>query len=470
MFNTIVLGGGMCGLAAGMMLARDGHRVTVLERDPAPVPDNPEAAWERWGRGGVAQFRQAHFMQARGRLVIEAELPDVQRALEAAGALRLDPIARLPVSIAQREPRPGDERLVTWTARRPTLEQVFARAAESVDGMEVRRGVSVARLETRRVDGRLHVTGVRDDRGERLSADLVVDAMGRRSALPKLLAEAGGDHVHEEAEDCGFLYYTRFFRSADGGLPEPRGAYLTHVGSFSIATLPADAGTWSITLFVSSRDRPLKRLRDVSVWSALVRACPLQAHWLDGEPITGVMPMGGVIDRYRRYAGNGSGPVAGVVSVADAWACTNPSLGRGMALGLSHVALLRDVVREHAGDPGGLARAWDEATERELTPWYRATVALDRARLAEIDAIRTGSEAPPVAPDDVVARIRAALPLAMSRDADVFRAGLELSNCLALPQDVFARPGLARRVLELAGDDVAPLPGPSREQVLRIVG
>ena len=469
MFNTIVLGGGMCGLAAGMMLARDGHRVTVLERDPAQVPEGPEQAWERWGRGGVAQFRQAHFVQARGRQVLEAELPDVQRALEHAGALRVDPVLRMPPSVPDREPRAGDERLVTWTARRPTLEHVFARAAESQDGMEVRRGVSVAGLETRRIDRGLHVTGVRDERGERLPADLVVDAMGRRSALPKLLAEAGSDPVHEESEDCGFLYYTRFYRSADGRLPEPRGPYLSHHGSFSIATLPADAGTWSITVFVSGRDRPLKRLRHATVWSALLRACPLQAHWLEGDPITGVMPMGGVIDRFRRYAGNGAGPVTGVASVADAWACTNPSLGRGIALGLSHVALLRRVLREHAGSPAALARAWDEATERELTPWYRATVALDRARLAEIDAIRTGVDAPAIAPDDVAARVRAALPLAMSRDADVFRAGLELSSCLALPQEVFARPGLAQRVLELAGDEIAPPPGPSREQVLRIV-
>jgi 2-polyprenyl-6-methoxyphenol hydroxylase-like FAD-dependent oxidoreductase len=469
MCNTIVLGGGMCGLAAGMMLARDGHRVTVLERDPAPVPDNPEEAWERWGRGGVAQFRQAHFMQALGRLVLEAELPDVQEALASAGALRIDPVARMPLSVADRSPRAGDERLVTWTARRPTLEHVFARAAESQDRMEVRRGVSVARLETRRIGGRVHVTGVRDDRGELLAADLVVDAMGRRSALPKLLADAGGDPVHEEAEDAGFLYYTRFFRSADGILPEPRGPYLSHLGSFSIATLPADAGTWSITLFVSSRDQPLKRLRHASVWSALVAACPLQAHWLEGDPITGIMPMGGVIDRYRRYAGNGAGPVTGVVSIADAWACTNPSLGRGMALGLAHTALLRRVVREHADGAASLARAWDEATEQELTPWYRASVALDRARLAEIDAFRAGAEPQQPDPDDVVARVRAALPLAMSRDADVFRAGLELSNCLALPQEVFSRPGLAQRVLAAAGDDVAATSGPSREQVLRIV-
>ena len=234
-------------------------------------------------------------------------------------------------------------------------------------------------------------------------------------------------------------------------------------------TIPADAGTWSVTIYAASGDRPLKRLRDPDRWTALVRSCPLHAHWLDGEPLTPVMPMGGVVDRYRRYGGNGTTAPAGVVSVGDAWACTNPSLGRGIALGLAHAALLRAVVREHADDPARLVDAFDEATERELTPWYRATVAFDRARLAEIDAIRKGGEPPAPAPDDVAAQVRAALPLAMSRDAEVFRAGMEISSCLALPQEVFARPGLARRVLEAAGGEVARLPAPTRAQVLELV-
>lgn len=463
--DVIVLGAGVCGLAAGMMLARDGHRVTVLERDPAPVPDSPDEAWERWDRGGVPQFRQAHFMQARGRLVLDQELPDVRRGLEAAGALRLDPLARMPSQISDRAPRPRDERLATWTARRTTIEQVIGRAAESQAGMEIRRGVSVTGLQTRHVDGQMHVIGVRDGDGGQLPADLVVDAMGRRSMLPELIVDAGGPPAEEEAEDCGFLYYTRFFRSSDGNLPAPRHALLSHLGSFSILTLPADAGTWSVTLFASSRDRPLKRLREAPRWAALVRACPLHAHWLDGEPITPVMAMGGVIDRHRRFAA----PVAGVAPVADAWACTNPSLGRGMALGLAHTALLRHVLREHGGHPAELARALDEATERELTPWYRSTVAFDRARLAQIDAIRAGTDEPPARPPDVAARVRAALPLAMGRDPEVFRAGLEISGCLALPQEVFARPGIAERVLAAAGDDVAPVPAPSRAEVLALV-
>ena len=90
MTKVIVLGGGVCGLAAGLMLARDGHEVSVLERDPSPVPGTPERAWEQWERHGVVQFRQAHYMQPRGRAVLEDELPDIHGALVDAGAARLD--------------------------------------------------------------------------------------------------------------------------------------------------------------------------------------------------------------------------------------------------------------------------------------------------------------------------------------------------------------------------------------------
>ena len=35
MAQIVVMGGGLNGLTAGMLLARDGHQVTVLERDAA---------------------------------------------------------------------------------------------------------------------------------------------------------------------------------------------------------------------------------------------------------------------------------------------------------------------------------------------------------------------------------------------------------------------------------------------------
>jgi 2-polyprenyl-6-methoxyphenol hydroxylase-like FAD-dependent oxidoreductase len=96
MARIVVLGAGVCGLAAALMLRRDGHDVTVLERDPAPVPDSGEDAWERWERPGVTQFRQAHYLQPLGRGVLDEELPDVRDALLAAGAGWFDPLRLMP--------------------------------------------------------------------------------------------------------------------------------------------------------------------------------------------------------------------------------------------------------------------------------------------------------------------------------------------------------------------------------------
>ena len=77
----VIIGGGICGLGTALLLARDGHDVTVLEHDAAPLPASPQAAWEQWERKGVAQFRQPHNFMPGLRLLLEAELPDVQEAL-----------------------------------------------------------------------------------------------------------------------------------------------------------------------------------------------------------------------------------------------------------------------------------------------------------------------------------------------------------------------------------------------------
>jgi 2-polyprenyl-6-methoxyphenol hydroxylase-like FAD-dependent oxidoreductase len=371
-------------------------------------------------------------------------------ALVEAGAERADPLAALPPTITDRARRPGDERFVALHVRRPILEHALARAADAQPGLTVRRGTGVAGLLTR--SGR--VTGARTDGGEELRADLVVDAMGRGSRLPRLLDEHGIAAGAEVLEPTRFVYYTRFFRGPRQ--PEMRAPRLSAMGSFSIVTLNADSDVWSVTVFAAATDRPLKRLRDPAAWSTLVRACPRHAHWLDGEPVTGILPMGGVMDRKRDPA-----PAPGVVSVADAWACTNPTLGRGIAIGLMHAVLLRDVAR----DPRGLEETFRDRTARELDPYYRECVASDRVRLGAMEAYRQGRE--PAPPTDRETVLRAALYGAMRHDADAFRAGLDVLGCLAPEAEVLARPGLAEKVLALGGS--APAPSLARDEVLQLV-
>ena len=227
MTRIVVIGAGICGLAAGLLLRRDGHEVTVLERDPEPAPASVEDAWETWPRDGVTQFHQPHYLQSRGRIMLEDELPDVVAALDAVGGLRFDALRVMPPSIADRAPRDGDERFKTITARRPVLEQAFGRAAEAETGLAIRRGVRVRELVMTAYHGTPHVSGVRTDSGEKLRADLVVDAMGRRSQLPDWLESGGAHPVHEEVEDSGFIYYTRYFRARNGKMPEFRAPPVT---------------------------------------------------------------------------------------------------------------------------------------------------------------------------------------------------------------------------------------------------
>ena len=469
MARIIVLGGGVCGLAGGMMLARDGHEVTVLERDAAPVPESVEKAWEKWSRDGVTQFRLAHFLQPGGRVVLQEALPDVFEGLVSAGAMRLDVLGLAPPNLTEGGPRAGDERFVTYTARRSTFEQVLGKAAEGEPGVEVRRGSAVKELTMQVGSGTPHVSGVRLDSGETLQADLVVDAMGRRSQLPRWLIDADVGPMQEESEDSGFIYYGRYFRSADGGTPQPFGPLLAPIGTFSILTLPADNGTWAVALVTSSGDQVLKRMRDPDLWRAVIEACPLHAHWLQGEPIGDLEAMGGMIDRYRRPVADGRPLLTGIALLGDAWACTNPSLGRGISLGLLHAKCLREVVSSHLEDPLEFAEAWDAVTEAKLTPWYRETVEEDRERLREIEALRNGLE--PAPPSERASVLRGALLTAMLHDPELFRSYLASRVVLTPLSETFAQAGVAERTLELAGEhERMVLPGPSREDLLTLLG
>lgn len=193
----------------------------------------------------------------------------------------------------------------------------------------------------------------------------------------------------------------------------------------------------------------------------------MHAHWLDGTPITDVLAMAGILDRYRRFVVDGRLIVTGFVAVGDSWACTNPSAGRGLSVGLIHAQLLRKVVRGYLDDPAALARVWDERTEQYVAPYYWNQIAADRARLAQMNAqmnaLRNGLEPP--TPDSLMARFATAA----GYDADVFRGLLETVLCLALPQEVLERPGIKDKIDELGQGLPMQIPGPDRDQLLRLL-
>jgi 2-polyprenyl-6-methoxyphenol hydroxylase-like FAD-dependent oxidoreductase len=181
--------------------------------------------------------------------------------------------------------------------------------------------------------------------------------------------------------------------------------------------------------------------------------------------------MGGIVDRYRRFVVDGRPVATGFVAVADAWACTNPSAGRGLTVGFLHALQLRDTLRETSDTPHGLVEEFDRRTEAEIAPWYRAQIAVDRARFAEMDALREGRA--PAPPADALAREVRELFTSLGADPELFRAALEYVGTITPVQKILRRPaiveGLRAAQERMKGEPPMQIPGPNRQQLLELV-
>ena len=125
MVNIAVVGAGLAGLGAALVLARRGHQVVLVESDAAPVPPSADEMWAAWHRPGVAQARHFHAFPGRVRKVLREHAPDVLADVLAQGAGEL--IDRAPDGSVE----PGDEDFVLLLCRRPVFEGVLRLAVEA---------------------------------------------------------------------------------------------------------------------------------------------------------------------------------------------------------------------------------------------------------------------------------------------------------------------------------------------------
>jgi 2-polyprenyl-6-methoxyphenol hydroxylase-like FAD-dependent oxidoreductase len=454
MANVVVCGAGTCGLLTATLLAKAGHEVTVLERDAAAPPAMSEA-WETWQRRGVNQFRLPHFLIPAFREMADREVPDLVPALESAGALRLNFLGPM------KEFADPDGRFDTVTARRPILESVIAGVAEDAPGVTVRRGVALAGLlwGAEASPDVPHVRGIRTETGEEIAADLVIDAMGRRSPLRRWLADDGLDPGPEEVEDSGFIYYGCHVES-DEPLPGPR---MDWYGSVGVLCLPADNGTAGIGIIGWSGDTALRPLRQEATWRAALKVLPDTELILEARQISGMVSMAGIEDSRRRFVVEGRPVATGVVSVADAWAATNPVLGRGIAIGFHHACQLRDTIGDVGlDDPRGLVAAFDEVTQRDLGPWFDSTLWHDRRRLREVIAAAGGEPAPA----DLEWELYLRMLSTFQNDPALGLRFLGTTLLAETPNDILADPAVRDRLAEVA---TPPEGGPSRAEVLAAI-
>ncbi|HAP76545.1 MAG TPA: hypothetical protein DCR14_10720 [Acidimicrobiaceae bacterium] len=473
--NIAVVGGGMAGLLAALVLARDGHHITVYERDDTDVPATADEAFDKWDRRGAAHARQSHAILARLRRILRDRAPDVLEELMAQGATELSVERILPPDIDDREPRPGDEDLALLCVRRLTIEWVLRKAVTAEPNVVWRGGVGVAGLLADGTD----VRGLRLDDGTTVEADLVVVGGGRNSPILDWIAELGGAvQPVEEQSEAGIVYLSRFYRLRDGQelpLLTKDGAG-GDIGYIAFAGFYGDNNTFSITFGVPTNDRELlAALREPSAWEAAIRTLkPLDPWTADGlaEPITDVESMARLKNRVRRFVVDGTPVATGVVVIGDAALATNPWYGKGCSLAGIAAEELSRALKQHGRDRVGLAHAMDTAVREELEPHYAMAVRQDADRIKLHTSMHDGSE-----PDAMAAATRdfvlnGLLP-ATRVDADVFRAFFRSFNMLDKPEVLMTDQKVmaAAFAAHAKKDERPPAPklGPERDEFLAVM-
>ncbi|MET9882650.1 hypothetical protein ABZZ20_05710 [Streptomyces sp. NPDC006430] len=472
MTTTVIAGGGIAGLALALALGGRGHRVRVLERS-GPPPDGPVVkSAELWRRPTVPQAVHDHILNALGVRMLRRHAPAVLAAALAEGARLLDLTTVAPGGPGGPGParEPGDEDLVTLLVRRPVLDLVLHRAALALPGVTVshRTTVTGLLLAPSGPTGQ-RVRGVVTDGGERVTADVVVDASGRRSASRSWLAAAGVPVPDDLTGPSRLHAFGRFYRlrHPDGPPPGPlnRGNAAGGIwGHYSAVLHPADNDVFAITLGALPGDRTMTALRTPGAFTAACRLSPYLAAWVEqdaAQPLGPVRGIGMPPNILRGTASDRRGTVTGLLQAGDAACVTDPMFGRGMSLALAHAFLLADLLEEHPAADHRLSRAAAELVERVLRPWFDQGVHDSWSRVERWRAETGAPPGPapgrpvPLVPGQVPAATAAA---AAATDRTVWRGITRIQTSLNTPAEVFADGDFLARLRALAG---APRPSAS---------
>ena len=463
MSRVVIVGGSVAGLACALAMAEHGREVLVLERG-GPPPDGPAAeAAQRWARPTAPSYPHAHTLTSLGVATLLDRAPQVIASALDAGATMLDLVRAKPSDPPGSEP--GDAELLALACRRATLELVLYRIVRELPAVRIRHGVRVRELtlNTRRD----RVTGVVAEGGERIAAELVLDATGRRAMARDWLAAHGIMLPPDRTSPSGFRGFTRFYRRLGQTAALNRGNATGVLGEHYASVLhPGDGGTFSVALLVLPEDRVMRSLRHAAAFTAVAEATPGIVDWLApgmSTPISQVRTITSPHNRMRALALSPAPPVTGLIPVGDAACVTNPLYGRGVSLALAQAFRLADLVASDAGP--ALGRAAAGLAAELFVPWYRQATADDAERLAVWRAAAYGTPAPPP-PRHLTMRMIARVANA---DAVVWRGLVRVLMGLNRPAEILSDVEFEHRVRELLRAGADQQLGPTRADLLEVV-
>jgi 2-polyprenyl-6-methoxyphenol hydroxylase-like FAD-dependent oxidoreductase len=445
--DAIVIGGSIAGLMTARVLADHFRTVTVLERDAI---EGSSAA-----RRCVPQGHHVHGLLHGGERVLNGLYPGFVEELERHGAVRVRQGVEIAWYLASGKAwsptgsvrTPRDLGFDVHAQSRPLLEQCVRQRTLAHPNVRLRTGSVVQGLVC--VDGRVHGVDVRyAGQPATLAADLVVDASGRGSQLPRWLMTLGFPAPAQTTIGVDLAYASAMFRlpacwaERESMLlfwPEPpahaRGAIAERI----------EDGLLHVSLGGRFGDYPPVDLEGFLAFAKTLYTSKLHALLRDAERVTEITPHRYPRSVQRHYERLAHFPERLLV-LGDAVASFNPVFGQGMSAAALQVAALQALLVERARASHGLDGLWraffPRAADVISTPWELA---------ANIDLLypqTTGER-----PADFTQRVQrfAAMDVLAAADLGAHKRLVEVFNLMA-PLSALWQPSCATNCDGVSGD------------------
>ncbi|WP_166172824.1 FAD-dependent oxidoreductase [Rubrobacter tropicus] len=442
--RAVVIGAGISGLLFARVLSEAFDRVTVVERDA--LPEGAVA------RKGVPQARHLHSLAARGSRILEELFPGFDAELAAAGCPLLDQASDAVTEFAAgRLPR-FRSGITMRAASRALIERRIRARLEREPAIAFLPGREVVGL----LPGSKGVSGVRmrlrqDGSVEKLAADLVVDASGAGSRVPRWLEEMGHEAPKETVVDARLGYATRWYRVPKDfpgdwtgvavlpGWPETtRGGTLRRV----------EGDLWTAVLIGTGGDYPPTDPEGFASFASSLHSPVIHDAIRSAEPASPVYGYRRTANRLRHY--EKVDLPENLLIAGDAACVLNPSYGQGMTAAALSAAALRECLNKGTSN---LSRRFQRRQRRAVAPCWTATTNSDAQWATKgVEDLNPARR--------VLYRIsEEVMNLAVERE-DVARTLLGVKNVIQ-PPAALLRPGilvpaLARAAIRTSADPARP--------------
>ncbi len=327
-YDTIVIGGGPAGSTVATLVAEQGHRVLLLEREAEPkfkIGESliPATYWTFKRLGMLEKLRTSHFPQ-------KYSVQFYSRSGKAS----------TPFYFFQTNPH---ESAITWQVLRSEFDEMLLDNAKE-KGVEIRKGLGVREVLFEGDTATGVVTQGIDGTRETLNATVIADSTGQRSLIGKQL---NLNTIEPNLKMASlFTHYEGGYR--DEGIDE--GATLI------LHTEEKDSWFWSIPLpynrtsigVVGELDYLLQRRRDADgklnaqkiFTEELAKCAPLQQRLKGAKQLLPIQTTKDFSYRASRIAGNNW------VLVGDAFGFLDPVYSTGLFLALKSGEMAADVIIE----------------------------------------------------------------------------------------------------------------------------